>query len=112
MPADSATVELLREQLAAVRRLDRELGGVVAYQEVLTKLDQVAGPFLYSLTNNLREHLAALLSELFCLAGWQALDLGKVTATWQHYSEARTAPCRYPCRPTWPLQKPEWALCS
>ncbi|HEY2701448.1 MAG TPA: hypothetical protein VGJ45_38750 [Pseudonocardiaceae bacterium] len=87
---DIATVDLLREQLGAIRRLDRQLGAIVAYNEVLGKIDQVKSLFIHSLTVNIRERLAALLSELLCLAGWQALDLGHVTEAWHHYDNART----------------------
>jgi tetratricopeptide (TPR) repeat protein len=93
---DIATVDLLREQLAVIRRIDRELGAVVAYNEVVTKIEQVTSLFLHSLTNSVRGDLAGLLSELFCLAGWQALDLGKLSEAWGHYSEARAAALQAP----------------
>jgi len=31
------------------------------------------------------------LSDLHTLAGWQALDLGRITESWQHYEEAKSA---------------------
>ncbi|MGH3628001.1 MAG: hypothetical protein ACRDRL_11255, partial [Sciscionella sp.] len=44
----------------------------------------------HSLTPTRRQQLAALLSELHTLAGWQALDMGKLTESWQHYSRGST----------------------
>jgi hypothetical protein len=35
--------------------------------------------------------LASLLSELYCLAGWQTLDLGLATQSWHYYDLANTA---------------------
>ena len=88
---DTATVEVLRDQLGSIRRLDRQLGATIAHNEVLTKIDQVTSLFIHSLSPIVREQLAALLSEFLCLAGWQALDLGLITEAWGHYNDARTA---------------------
>lgn len=93
---DVATVGLLRDQLGAIRRLDRQLGAIIAHDEVMTKIDQVTSLFIHSLTVKVREQLAALLSELLCLAGWQALDLGHITEAWRHYNDARTAALQVP----------------
>jgi hypothetical protein len=93
---DTATVELLRDQLDAIRRLDRQLGAAIAHDEVMTKIDQVTSLFVHSLTIKVREQLAALLSEFLCLAGWQALDLGLVSEAWVHYNGARTAALQAP----------------
>jgi hypothetical protein len=85
---DETTVATLRDQLSGIRLLDRQLGATVAHDEVLIKTTQVRGLLTYSLFNGTRERLAALLSELYCLAGWQALDLGKTEDSWRYYSEA------------------------
>ncbi|MGH3847489.1 MAG: hypothetical protein ACRDS0_39645, partial [Pseudonocardiaceae bacterium] len=45
----------------------------------------------YSLAPGTREPLAALLSEMHTLAGWQALDLGDIPDAWQHYEHSRSA---------------------
>lgn len=88
---DKGVLSVLQEQLTAIRRLDRQLGAVVAHDEVLTKIRQVEQLFSHSLTSETRPRLAALLSELHALAGWQTLDLGKTTEAWQHYEHAKTA---------------------
>jgi hypothetical protein len=88
---DSAVIRLLTEQLNAIRRLDRQLGAIVAHDEVTTKARQVERLMSYSLSPAVRSQLAGLLSELHTLAGWQALDVGSVSESWQHYERAKSA---------------------
>lgn len=88
---DSAVIRLLTEQLNAIRRLDRQLGAIVAHEEVTTKARQVERLMSYSLSPAVRNQLAGLLSELHTLAGWQALDVGSVSESWQHYEKAKSA---------------------
>ncbi|MFI5611083.1 hypothetical protein [Amycolatopsis sp. NPDC051903] len=88
---DPGVVALLRGQLAAVRQLDRKLGAATAYHEVAIKVDQVAELHSYSLSAGTRGQLAALLAQLSALAGWQALDQGRVSTAWNHYERAKQA---------------------
>jgi hypothetical protein len=88
---DRSVIILLHDQLTATRRLDRQLGAIVAHDEVITKAEQVTRLLGHSLTTANREGLAALLSELRTLAGWQALDMGDMAASWQHYERGKTA---------------------
>lgn len=84
-------LRLLRDQLTAVRRLDRQLGAVTAHDEVVTKIQQVTRLLSHSLAPGIREHLAVILAELGTLAGWQALDLGNVSESWHCYERAKGA---------------------
>ncbi|AHH95121.1 hypothetical protein KALB_1750 [Kutzneria albida DSM 43870] len=88
---DADVIALLNEQLDAVRRLDRQLGAIVAHDEVKSKAEQVARLLAHSLLPGVRSKLAGLLSELHTLAGWQALDIGSATKSWQHYEHAKAA---------------------
>jgi hypothetical protein len=88
---DPSTVTLLHRQLDTIRRLDRQLGAVVVREELKTKICQVDRLAAHSLAPGAREPLAALLSEMHTLAGWQALDLGDITGSWQHYERSRSA---------------------
>jgi tetratricopeptide (TPR) repeat protein len=88
---DSAVIRLLTEQLNAIRRLDRQLGAIVAHEDVTTKARQVERLMSYSLSPAVRSQLAGLLSELHTLAGWQALDVGSVSESWLHYEKAKSA---------------------
>jgi hypothetical protein len=88
---DHATITLLHQQLDAIRRLDRQLGAIVVRDELNAKIRQVERLTTYSLAPGTREPLAGLLSEMHTLAGWQALDLGDVPRSWQHYEYSRSA---------------------
>jgi hypothetical protein len=88
---DGTVLQLLRDQLNATRRLDRQLGAILAHDEVVTKIGQVGRLMGHSVMPTTREELAALLSELRTLAGWQALDLGNVSQSWQHYEQGKLA---------------------
>ncbi|HEX5121386.1 MAG TPA: hypothetical protein VFW65_39900 [Pseudonocardiaceae bacterium] len=85
---DNQTVGTMQEQLNGLRRLDRQLGAAVVHQEVLAKVTQVRDLLTYSVSVTAREQLATLLSEVCCLAGWQALDLGRIAESWRLYSDA------------------------
>ncbi|MGO1049300.1 hypothetical protein [Crossiella sp. CA198] len=88
---DLAAIELFEEQLNAVRRLDRQLGAIVAHDEVRVKARQVGWLRSYSTSPGVRAKLAGLLSELHTLAGWQALDIGNISDSWRHYEDAKAA---------------------
>ncbi|MCA1601915.1 MAG: hypothetical protein LC776_09830, partial [Acidobacteria bacterium] len=88
---DTATIALLHQQLDAIRRLDRQLGALVVRDELKAKIRQVEQLTTHSLAPGTREPLAALLSEMHTLAGWQALDLGHLTDSWHHYEKSRFA---------------------
>lgn len=88
---DESVVALLHDQLTATRRLDRQLGATIAHGEVITKISQVTRLLNHSVTPAIRDTLAELLSELHTLAGWQALDMGDMTASWKHYEHGKSA---------------------
>ncbi|MBJ7603117.1 MAG: hypothetical protein JF888_08015 [Candidatus Dormibacteraeota bacterium] len=88
---DRSTITLLHQQLDAIRRLDRQLGAIVIRDELDAKIRQVHRLATHSLAPGTREPLAGLLSEMHTLAGWQALDLGDVPNSWQHYEHSRAA---------------------
>ncbi|MBV8996075.1 MAG: hypothetical protein JO287_20780, partial [Pseudonocardiales bacterium] len=88
---DRSVIVVLHQQLDAIRRLDRQLGAIVVRDELTTKIRQVHQLTAHSLAPGTREPLAALLSEMHTLAGWQALDLGDIAEAWQHYEHARSA---------------------
>jgi hypothetical protein len=88
---DRPIIELLHQQLDAIRRLDRQLGAIVVRDELNAKIRQVKRLATHSLAPGAREPLAALLSEMHTLAGWQALDLGDIANSWRHYEQSRAA---------------------
>ena len=88
---DRSVITLLHQQLDAIRCLDRQLGAIIVRDELTTKIHQVHRLTAHSLAPGAREPLAALLSEMHTLAGWQALDLGDVPHSWRHYEHSRSA---------------------
>ncbi|MFC4003974.1 hypothetical protein ACFS2C_09425 [Prauserella oleivorans] len=96
---DGAVVRVLHEQLNAIRALDRQLGAVIAHEEVAVKVRQVGTLLRHSLMPNARVRLGELLSELCTLAGWQALDMGRTAQAWQYYERSKDA-ARESCDPT------------
>lgn len=88
---DRGVITLFREQLSALRRLDRQMGAIVAYDEVRQKLDQVRQLHSHSLTPSVRADLARVLSELGALAGWEALDRYAIRQAWDHHELAKRA---------------------
>ncbi|CRK61109.1 Putative regulatory protein [Alloactinosynnema sp. L-07] len=88
---DDSVIELLGLQLTLIRKLDRQLGAVVAHDEVTTKAAQLHRLQAYSTSPSVRGGLAALQSELFTLAGWQALDMGNTSESWTHYENGKLA---------------------
>ncbi|WAL63765.1 hypothetical protein ORV05_22515 [Amycolatopsis cynarae] len=87
---DDSVLAVLHDQLNALRRLDRQFGAVT-HNEVVAKCRQIAQLFTHSLAPGTRAPLAALLSEISTLAGWQALDMGRPSEAWQHYEQAKSA---------------------
>lgn len=88
---DGSVIALLSGQLSAIRKLDRQLGAVVAHDEVKTKAAQLQRLQTYSVSPSVRSRLASLQTELFTLAGWQALDMGETSASWKHYESGKLA---------------------
>jgi tetratricopeptide (TPR) repeat protein len=86
---DRSTITALHQQLDAIRQLDRQLGAIVVRDELNAKIRQVQRLAAHSLAPGTREPLAGLLSEMHTLAGWQALDLGDLPNSWQHYEHSR-----------------------
>jgi tetratricopeptide (TPR) repeat protein len=88
---DLAVIDLLREQLDGLRRLDRQMGAIVTYGEVQEKVGQVRLLHAHSLTPSVRAALAGVLSELGALAGWEALDQYDIGRSWDHHELAKQA---------------------
>lgn len=86
---DGDIIALLHEQLDRIRRIDRQLGALVARGELQAKIGQAHNLLTHSLAPGVRKPLAASLSEMETLAGWQALDLCDFAASWQHYERAK-----------------------
>ncbi|WP_232286311.1 tetratricopeptide repeat protein [Saccharomonospora azurea] len=88
---DVGVIDVLRQQLNLIRRLDRQLGARTVQTEVAAKVQQTTELMQYSTMPYTRAELAALLSELCTLAGWQALDRAQMATAWRYYEQAKAA---------------------
>lgn len=88
---DSGLIRAFRDQLDRTRRLDRQRGAVATHSDVLGIIDDVEALAMHSVAPNIRIALDALLSEVLALAGWQALDMGRVAEAWRYYGRAEAA---------------------
>lgn len=88
---DAGLVQLLEDQTAAFRVLDRRLGAAHLLAQTEAHLEQMIDLLTYSLPGGLRTTLAAAAAEGAALAGWQALDLGDPDRAWRLHETARHA---------------------
>jgi tetratricopeptide (TPR) repeat protein len=88
---DTGVIEVLRQQLNLIRRLDRQLGARAVQAEVAAKVQQATELMQHSTMPSTRARLAALLCELCTLAGWQALDRAQMATAWRYYEQAKAA---------------------
>ncbi|MGH3502541.1 MAG: hypothetical protein ACRDQA_16865 [Nocardioidaceae bacterium] len=87
---DGDLVRRLEDQTQGFRLLDRRLGARRLLQQTELHLDQITDLLDYCVANGHRANLAAAAAETAALAGWQALDLGDPSKTWQHHETAKT----------------------
>jgi tetratricopeptide (TPR) repeat protein len=87
---DASVIEILQDETNAIRLLDRRLGAAV-----VGKLDAHIGQLEDSLRHSLmpgrRKHLALVLADAAALAGWQAIDTGRLATAWSHFETATAA---------------------
>lgn len=88
---DLETVELLRKKLDITRVIDRRLGASALLGELRSQIEQMERAKRDVLNQAVRSSLAEVLVDASALAGWQSLDQGFVSESWEHYDAARTA---------------------
>lgn len=88
---DGGLVELLRAHTQSIRMLDRRLGGATIYQQTAAHVDQIERLVRYALPGADREAAADELSQAAALAGWQALDMGRLDDAWRLHEIATAA---------------------
>jgi hypothetical protein len=88
---DAGLVELLRTHTQSIRMLDRRLGGATIYQQCAAHVEQIERLVRYSLPGTDREAAADELSQAAALAGWQALDMGRMDDAWRLHEVATAA---------------------
>ncbi|MGH3715721.1 MAG: XRE family transcriptional regulator [Micromonosporaceae bacterium] len=88
---DAEAISLLASQADRIRELDRCLGARSAELMLTGYLDTLRTLRTFAVAPNQREALADLYADAAALAGWQSLDLGHLTASWQHHEAAKDA---------------------
>ncbi|MCG8918791.1 hypothetical protein L6E12_23710 [Actinokineospora sp. PR83] len=86
---DAVTVDLLRQRLELTRAIDRRLGASAEHDDLVVQIGQVERLIGQAFRQSIRSGLAALLVGMSALAGWRALDQGRVERAWEHYDTAR-----------------------
>ncbi len=84
-------VDLMRRQVDHIRTLDRQLGAPAVLEQLRALMATMNELLSHSLRCAVRESLARVLADAGALAGWQALDVGAIDQSWQHYELAKVA---------------------
>jgi tetratricopeptide (TPR) repeat protein len=88
---DAAIVELLRAHTNSFRLIDRQLGACVVFEQLARHIVQIEDLWKRGCAPGMGPALAAALAEASTLAGWQALDLGRIGTAWSYYELAKHA---------------------
>lgn len=88
---DSGLVALLRSQTQGLRLLDRRLGGATIHAQAIAHVDTVRRLVRHALPGVDREAAADELGQAAALAGWQALDMGRLDEAWRLHETATSA---------------------
>jgi tetratricopeptide (TPR) repeat protein len=88
---DGGLVELLRAHTQSIRMRDRRLGGATIYQQTAAHVEQIERLVRYALPGKDREAAADELGQAAALAGWQALDMGRLDDAWRLHEIATAA---------------------
>src|SRR3954454_892946 len=90
-PLDAGLVDLLRGQTQSLRLLDRRLGAANLFAQTTAHVDQIEQLVRYALPCADREAAADELGQAAALAGWQALDMGRLDDAWKLHETAKAA---------------------
>ena len=88
---DAEVIAALQNETNSIRLLDRRLGAPAVSAKLQAHIDHVDTCLRYSMRPGQRQALASVLAEASSLAGWQAIDVGKLPAAWEHYERATGA---------------------
>jgi tetratricopeptide (TPR) repeat protein len=88
---DATVIRALQAETDMIRLLDRRLGAPAVAGKLEAHISQVETSLCYSLRPGYRQRLAAVLADASALAGWQAIDMGRLPRAWAHFERATTA---------------------
>jgi tetratricopeptide (TPR) repeat protein len=88
---DAEVIAALWSETNAIRLLDRRLGAPAVSAKLQAHIDHIDSCLRYSLRPGQRQALAPVLADASALAGWQAIDMGRLTLAWDHFERATAA---------------------
>ena len=88
---DPSVIRLLQSETDAVRLLDRRLGAPAVAAKLEAHIVHIQAGLRHSLLPSRRQQLAGVLADASALAGWQAIDMGRLPAAWDHFEDATSA---------------------
>jgi tetratricopeptide (TPR) repeat protein len=88
---DAEVIAALWSETNSIRLLDRRLGAPTVSAKLQAHIDHIDGCLRYSLRPGQRQALAPVLADASALAGWQAIDMGRLTQAWDHFERATAA---------------------
>jgi tetratricopeptide (TPR) repeat protein len=88
---DTAVIQALQGETDTIRLLDRRLGAPAVAAKLEAHIGQIENCLRHSLRPGNREQLATVLADASALAGWQAIDMGRLPRAWDHFERATSA---------------------
>ncbi len=88
---DASVISVLQGETDSIRMLDRRLGAPAVAAKLEAHIDQLQDSLRHSLSPRSRQPIAAVLADAAALAGWQAIDMGRLPAAWKHFETATAA---------------------
>jgi transcriptional regulator with XRE-family HTH domain len=88
---DGTVVRVLQGETDNIRLLDRRLGAPAVAGKLEAHISHIETGLRYSLRPGNREQLARVLADASALAGWQAVDMGRLPRAWEHFERATAA---------------------
>jgi transcriptional regulator with XRE-family HTH domain len=88
---DSTVVRVIQGETDNIRLLDRRLGAPAVAGKLEAHVSHIETGLKYSLRPGNREQLARALADASALAGWQAIDMGRLPRAWTHFERATAA---------------------
>jgi transcriptional regulator with XRE-family HTH domain len=88
---DSTVIRALQGETDTIRLLDRRLGAPAVAAKLEAHISHLETCLRYSLRPGNRQQVASALADASALAGWQAIDMGRLPRAWEHFERATAA---------------------
>jgi len=88
---DGTVLRVLQGETDNIRLLDRRLGAPAVAGKLEAHITYIETGLQYSLRPGNRQQLAQVLADASALAGWQAIDMGRLPRAWTHFERATAA---------------------